>query len=44
MKNEEKELKEKVRQQEPEPLDQKEKLPRRFEDTSKNLSKMHRKK
>lgn len=44
MKNEEKEMKEKLIQKEHEPIDQKEKLPKRFEETSKNLSKMHRKK
>jgi len=44
MKKEEKELKEEVIQNEHEPLDQKEKLPKRSEETSKNLAKMHRKK
>ena len=44
MKNDEKELKERVVQKEHEPLDPKEKLPERFEGTSKKLSKIHRKK
>jgi len=44
MKNEEKELKEKIIQKEHEPLDLKEKLPERVEEPSKNLSKMYRKK